>query len=189
MWLIHCGLVMPFSNWVNISSGNDVLPNGTKPLPRPMLTSQQWMSNDNHLRAISGGLPWLSNTKISSIYLKFHLNLPGACELIYPHKKSVFCRKWYFWYKETIPFSMLCLCHQIQIQSIFFWNDDIKALYSWLPWWLMPQCHGVLYQTCEDPLWWMIYTVWIFLYKYSRNLTYRMQIWSTNRVVLSCFLD
>ena len=28
--------------WVNISSGNGLLPDGTKPLPEPMLTYRQW---------------------------------------------------------------------------------------------------------------------------------------------------
>ena len=28
--------------WVNISSGNGLLPDGTKPLPEPMLTEHQW---------------------------------------------------------------------------------------------------------------------------------------------------
>ena len=28
--------------WVNIGSGNDLLPDGTKPLPEPMLTYHQW---------------------------------------------------------------------------------------------------------------------------------------------------
>ena len=46
--LTHCGLVMPYGRvsfhfltqiWVNIDSGNDLLPDGTKPLPEPMSTS------------------------------------------------------------------------------------------------------------------------------------------------------
>ena len=28
--------------WVNIGSGNGLVPNGTKPLPKPMLTNHQW---------------------------------------------------------------------------------------------------------------------------------------------------
>ena len=28
--------------WVNIGSGNGLLPDGTKPLPEPMLTDRQW---------------------------------------------------------------------------------------------------------------------------------------------------
>ena len=30
--------------WVNIDSGNGLLPDGTKPLPEPMLTDHQWSS-------------------------------------------------------------------------------------------------------------------------------------------------
>ena len=28
--------------WVNIGSGNGLVPNSTKPLPKPMLVSDQW---------------------------------------------------------------------------------------------------------------------------------------------------
>ena len=38
--LTHCGLVTEI--WVNIGSGNGLLPDGTKPLPEPMLTYHQW---------------------------------------------------------------------------------------------------------------------------------------------------
>ena len=38
--LTHWGLVMPYI-WVNIGSGNGLLPGGTKPLPEPMLTNHQ----------------------------------------------------------------------------------------------------------------------------------------------------
>ena len=41
--LTHCGLVTPYGDmeiWVNIGSGNGLLPDGTKPLPEPMLTYQ-----------------------------------------------------------------------------------------------------------------------------------------------------
>ena len=36
--LTHCGLVI----WINIGSGNGLLPDGTKPLPELMLTYHQW---------------------------------------------------------------------------------------------------------------------------------------------------
>ena len=41
--LTHWGLVMPYGAkiWVNIGSGNGLLPDGTKPLPEPMLTYHQ----------------------------------------------------------------------------------------------------------------------------------------------------
>ena len=37
--------------WVNIGLGNGLLPDGTKPLPEPMLTDHQ--SSDIHMRAVS----------------------------------------------------------------------------------------------------------------------------------------
>ena len=45
--LTHYGLVTPYGElateiWVNIGSGNGLLPEGTKPLPEPMLTDLQW---------------------------------------------------------------------------------------------------------------------------------------------------
>ena len=39
--LTHWGLVMPFEIRVNIGLGNGLLPDGTKPLPEPMLTDHQ----------------------------------------------------------------------------------------------------------------------------------------------------
>ena len=70
--------------WVNISSGNGLLPDGTKPLPEPMLTSSV-RSSDIHLRASSQEITQPSITeiiwKIKYMYLKFHSNFPGASEL------------------------------------------------------------------------------------------------------------
>ena len=45
--LTHYGLVTQYGQlateiWVNIGSGNGLLPEGTKPLPEPMLTDLQW---------------------------------------------------------------------------------------------------------------------------------------------------
>ena len=39
--LTHFRLVMPYI-WINIGSGNGLLPNGTKPFPDPILNSRQW---------------------------------------------------------------------------------------------------------------------------------------------------
>ena len=73
--------------WVNIGSDHGLLPDGTKPLPKPMLTFLQltrtpWQSPD-------GSFMKKTQTKITKIslkitYLKFDLNFPGANELIYP---------------------------------------------------------------------------------------------------------
>ena len=69
--------------WVNIGSGNGLLPDGTKPLPGPMLTDHHLKSSDIHSRSISQEMPQPSITKIhlEILYLKFHLNFPGATEL------------------------------------------------------------------------------------------------------------
>ena len=66
--------------YVNIGSGNDLLPDGTKPLTEPMLTDYHWSPVTLiHIRAISEEIPQPSITKIT--YLKFHSNFPGANEL------------------------------------------------------------------------------------------------------------
>ena len=64
--------------WVNIGSGNGLLPDGTKPLPEPMLTYHQkgWVT------FIWGQVHKPSTTEIiwKIKYLKFHSNFPGANE-------------------------------------------------------------------------------------------------------------
>ena len=66
--------------WVNIGSGNGLMPDGTKPLPEPMLTYH----SDIHLTAISQEMPQASFTEISLTiaFKKFHPNFLGANELI-----------------------------------------------------------------------------------------------------------
>ena len=63
--------------WVNIGSGNGLLPDDTKPLPEPMLTDHQWspmtfilgqfnkkylnyqsLKSENYMSKISFKLPW-----------------------------------------------------------------------------------------------------------------------------------
>ena len=59
--------------WVNISSGNGFLPDGTKPLPEPMLTDHQWSpvtfilgqfhnrrSNHHSLKSVWNGMSQIS---------------------------------------------------------------------------------------------------------------------------------
>ena len=69
--------------WVNIGSGHGLLPDGTKPLPEPMLTDHQWSPSDIHIRAISQEMDQPSSTKIclKITHLTFHSNFPGANEL------------------------------------------------------------------------------------------------------------
>ena len=69
--------------WVNIGSGNGLLPDSTKPLPEPMLTYHQWgpmkitwgKFHKRYFRHKSLKIAWKLR------YLKFHANLPGANEL------------------------------------------------------------------------------------------------------------
>ena len=53
------GLVTPYGVrvLVKVSSGNGLLPDGTKPLPEPMLTYHQLRSSYNHPRAILQEIP------------------------------------------------------------------------------------------------------------------------------------
>ena len=69
--------------WVNIGSGNGLLPDGTKPLPEPMSTDHHWSPNDINIRGISQELPQTTITKIhlKITYLTFHSYFPGANEL------------------------------------------------------------------------------------------------------------
>ena len=85
MNLTHCGLVLATEIWVNIGSGDGLLPDSTKPLSKPMLTDHHLKSSDIHSRAISQEMPQPSITKIrlKITYLKFHSNFSGANELIY----------------------------------------------------------------------------------------------------------
>ena len=66
---------MKTENWVNIGSGNGLLPDGTKPLPV--------RSGDIHRKASSQEIPQPSITEIiwKIKYIKFHSNFPGANEL------------------------------------------------------------------------------------------------------------
>ena len=62
--------------WVNIGSGDGLLPDGTKPLPEPMFALSSENTSDIHLRAISQEMHQPSITKISLkiIYVEFHSN-------------------------------------------------------------------------------------------------------------------
>ena len=77
--------------WVNIGLGNGFLPDGTKPLPEPILTYYQW--SRIHLRAILQEVLKISvldmSLKIADLRLKPHLL--GANEL-----------RWSIYWKEPL---------------------------------------------------------------------------------------
>ena len=65
--------------WVNIGLGNGLLPDGTKPLPEPMLTyHQKGPFEDNFTSDTSAINHW---NKLENYFTKFHWNLPGVNEL------------------------------------------------------------------------------------------------------------
>ena len=64
--------------WVNIGSGNGLWPDGTKPLPEPMLTDQSVKASDIHI-IISQEMPQQSITKIClKITYKISFRFPRA---------------------------------------------------------------------------------------------------------------
>ena len=64
--------------WVNIGSGNGLLPDGTKPLLKPDVDWSLAKSSDIHIRTISQEMPQISIKKIclKITYLKFYPKLP-----------------------------------------------------------------------------------------------------------------
>ena len=68
--------------WVNIGSGNGLVPDGIKPLPETNVDWSSVDSSDIHIRAISQEMPQPPITKIclKITYLKFRSNVPGANE-------------------------------------------------------------------------------------------------------------
>ena len=70
--------------WVNIGSGNGLLPDGTKPTWTNVDLSSM-TSSDIDLTANSQDITQPSITEINFkiTHVKFHSNLPGANELIY----------------------------------------------------------------------------------------------------------
>ena len=88
--LTHSGLVTPYGD--NISSDNGLMPDGTKPLPEPMLTDHQWSPvtftlGQFHKRC-------LNHQSLKSIWksnITFHSNFPGTNELIYVLPQSLEC--------------------------------------------------------------------------------------------------
>ena len=74
---------MAAKNWVNIGSGNGLLPDGTKPLPEPMLTDNQWGIVAFTWGQFHNKYSRLSilNMSLKITYLKLQPHLPGANEL------------------------------------------------------------------------------------------------------------
>ena len=59
--------------WVNIGSGNGLLPDGTKPLPEPMLNSDLPGANELNYRCVIGE-GWLLQVDLSQCSLRDQLH-------------------------------------------------------------------------------------------------------------------
>ena len=82
--------------WVNIGSGNGLVPSGNKPLHWTNVDLSSVRSSDIHLSASSREISQPSITEIiwKIEYLKFHLNFPGVNELT---------TAWHYTGKRTLP--------------------------------------------------------------------------------------
>ena len=115
----HCGLVSPYGD-TDIGSGTGLLPDGTKPLPEPMLTyhhTVQW-----HSSSISQEIPHPSITKTSLqiTYLNFHSNLSGDNELILRAT-------------DGVTLSVINLIYVCCLSSLFYCmqNHGIRSIFLW----------------------------------------------------------
>ena len=75
----NCGLVTPNGDiyWINISSDNGLLPDGTKPLSKPMATSHGWVSAAFTLEQfISQWLSYYSKNDFENYNLKITVKSP-----------------------------------------------------------------------------------------------------------------
>ena len=80
--ITHCGLATPYGdiydNWVNTGSGNDLLPDGNKSLPEPLLTDLSSVRfSDIHMRG-RGHFICQSYLSHQSLKLAWKLDSPGC---------------------------------------------------------------------------------------------------------------
>ena len=84
--------------WVNIDSGNGLLPWRHQAITWTNVDLSSVRSSDIHLRVVSQKIPQPSVTKFSFkiAYLKFHSNCPGANELKLITMINTLWHEWYF---------------------------------------------------------------------------------------------
>ena len=131
----NCGLVMPYGDrtLVNIGSGNGLVPDGTKPLPEPMLTDHQWspmtfILGQFHKRCLNH--QWLKSVWKLHV-LKFNSNFPGANELMHwpcgnglSWEWIIGCEKAIVWFARQFQFQfvrelLLRICNNIKANLIY----------------------------------------------------------------------
>ena len=115
---------MATSNWASIGSSNGLLPDGTKPLPEPIMTCHQRCSVVFTLEPLNKKCSW---TKSATLW-KLLQHLPGANELIGWYEldemavTSYFSRDWWHvWNKRAHQRSATWLelsCHCSQCRMV-----------------------------------------------------------------------
>ena len=73
---------MTTENWVNIGSGKRLLPDGTEPLPDPLLTYYQLGPLTFIWEKCNMSQPSINTFCFKITYPKFHWNFPGTNELM-----------------------------------------------------------------------------------------------------------
>ena len=116
--------------WVNIGSGNGLLPEGTKPLPEPMLTSHQ---------SCCVAFTWEQMNFSRIMYLQIAFSkllpyLPGASELTYWGRKKMaaIC--------QTTFSNAFSWMRMYEFRLKFHWNlfhrVQLTISQHWFRWWL-----------------------------------------------------
>ena len=115
--------------WVNIDSGNGLLPDGTKPLPEPILTSHEWGSMAFTWEQFS---QWLPKQLFGKMSLKIILSellpyFPWTNELNASHHPT---KDW--WCNHNMTKKMMCIFYWIQCHkyNTKMSPSNYKRLYS-----------------------------------------------------------
>ena len=118
--------------WVKIGSGNGLLPDGTKPLPEPMLTDASVKASDIHIRAISQEMLQPSITKIcvKITNLKFRPNLPGANEFIHQSVTAV-CTHYKSCYEKFVADGNVFVTNWIPVNQYFHQFRLSTQIFQW----------------------------------------------------------
>ena len=116
--------------WVNISSGNGLLPDGTKPLPEPMLTDHQWSP-------VTFILGLFHNRCLNH---QFHSNFPGTNEF----KCGVCCSL-----LNTVLYSISC-CTEPYYKATYFYLSFVHYYGDICNIWNGSLCNWVFNKTREQ---------------------------------------
>ena len=116
---------MVTESWVNIGSGNGLLPDGTKPLPELLLTDHQWspltfILGQFHKRCLNHQS---LKIRLKITYLKFHSNFPGANEL---------SKDLWMWFLLIAWKAISCFINTLRAERNGRHFADFSAAFLWL---------------------------------------------------------